>query len=314
MERIRLAGLQADVSALGFGCASLGSRVGAQAGQRLLAEALDCGIDWFDLAPAYGGGAAETIFAEALAHRRGSLHICTKVGLLPPPQPAWKRAIMPVARSMVGMIKPLRAKIRRSGVTGNRAITLTPQLLRESLEQSLVRLRTDHVDLYALHNATPAALGDDAILRTLEDLRASGKTRAIAVASDQTAARLAMQANGVFDVAQMALADITPEIRQQAAASGMGLIAHSVFGVDAALAKAQARLARDPDLARRLEASGLKSAADALLLQARLRNPQGIILCSMVSPANLRANTKLFAGDYDATAQGLVQQLFDDQA
>jgi aryl-alcohol dehydrogenase-like predicted oxidoreductase len=199
-------------------------------------------------------------------------------------------------------------------VTGNRAITLTPQLIRESLENSLGRLQTDHVDLYFLHNATPDALADEAILRTLEDLRTSGKTRAIGVASDQTAVRLAMAANGVFDVVQLALADVTPAIERQARAANIGLIAHSVFGVDATLSLATARLAREPELRARLRASGLQTAADAMLVQARMRNPDGIILSSTTSTAHLRATAKMFERRHDAGAQTLVRDLFENLA
>ena len=45
-------------SRLGFGCASLGSRVAAADGLNALAAAFDAGVNWFDVAPAYGAGEA----------------------------------------------------------------------------------------------------------------------------------------------------------------------------------------------------------------------------------------------------------------
>jgi aryl-alcohol dehydrogenase-like predicted oxidoreductase len=310
MEKITLAGLEGDASVLGFGAASLGSRIGARAGRDLLTQAVERGITWFDLAPAYGAGQAEEIFAAALSSQRDRVQICTKVGLLPPPQPVWKRALMPVARQVISIAKPLRARVRRSGVTSNRAIPLTPELLRESLERSLTRLKTDYVDVYALHNATPEALGDEAILRTLEDIRTSGKARAIAVASDEAAARAALETGAPFGVVQIALSDASADLVTQAGKAGMGLITHSVFGVDGALAQAEARMAADPSLRTKLQDTGLASPADALMLQARLRNPAGVTLCSMMSPARLEANVAAFETTYGPQASAVTQELF----
>ena len=311
MDKVILAGLNAEVSALGFGCASLGSRVDARRGTALVQEAFERGITWFDLAPAYGAGQAEEIFASAMADRRDRLHICTKVGLLPPPQPVWKRALMPMARQVIGRVKPLRARIRRSGVTRNRVVPLTPDLLRSSLEQSLIRLKTDYIDVYALHNATTEALQDDDILRMLEDIRASGKVRTIAVASDQAAARQVMVSGGAFGVVQLALSDLSSDIVYKAETASMGLITHSVFGVNGALARAEARLTQTPDLWTRLKDAGLAGASEALLLQARLQNSHGVTLCSMMSPARLAANGQIFETSYDSAVGTLVQELFD---
>ena len=309
MDRVTLAGLGAEVSGLGFGAASLGSRVDARKGGALLAEALDLGIDWFDLAPAYGAGQAETIFGDFLRGRdRDRVHVCTKVGLLPPPQPGWKRAILPVARKAVSLIGPLRARIRRSGVTRNRAVTLTPELVRTSLEGSLARLGTDHVDLYALHNATPEALADEGILRALEDLRTSGKARAVAVASDATAARLALERGAPFGVVQLALDALDDDLRAAAAERGMGVVAHSVLGVDGALARAEARLRDDPALRARMQEAGIDGAGEMLLLRARRLGGEGVTLCSMMSRGRLRRNAGVFSRDYPEAAERLVME------
>ena len=57
MRRVILGGTGIETSCLGFGCASLGSRVDAAEGRRALEAAIDAGVTWFDLAPVYGGGA-----------------------------------------------------------------------------------------------------------------------------------------------------------------------------------------------------------------------------------------------------------------
>lgn len=312
MDRHILAGLNAEVSALGFGAASLGSRVSAREGQRLVAQALAAGVTWFDLAPAYGAGQAEEIFAAAIKGQRDKVQICTKVGLAPPPQSLWKRAIMPVARQVVRSIAPLRGRIRKSGLTSNRPLPLTPDLLRTSLERSLQRLGTDHLDLYALHNASPEALRDDALLRTLEDLRTSGKVRAIAVASGGGSAEAALAQAQTVGVLQCALQDATSDLITRAAQARMGVITHSVFGVQDASDIIAQRIAASQELQVRHVDAGAPSPAILRLMTARLRNPTGVTLCSMMSSAHIAANTAVFALPLSSETADLARLLNDD--
>ena len=84
MRRVTLGQTGIETSCLGFGCASLGSRVGEEAGLRALAAAHDAGVAWFDLAPLYGAGRAEEIAGRFLKGRpRDGVQICSKVGLAP---------------------------------------------------------------------------------------------------------------------------------------------------------------------------------------------------------------------------------------
>ena len=85
MRRVTLGTTGIETSCLGFGCASLGSRVGEAPGLRALAAALDAGVTWLDLAPLYGGGRAEEIAGRFLQGRpRDAVQLCSKVGLAPP--------------------------------------------------------------------------------------------------------------------------------------------------------------------------------------------------------------------------------------
>ena len=59
-----------SASRIGFGCASLGSRIDSRSGLRALSDAFDRGVNWFDLAPSYGNGQAEAIFSQFLEGRR----------------------------------------------------------------------------------------------------------------------------------------------------------------------------------------------------------------------------------------------------
>ena len=84
VQTVEIPGLGRQASVVGFGCASLGSRIGADQGLRALADAHAHGVTWFDLAPAYGAGEAEAIFGRFLAGRRDQVLVCSKVGLAPP--------------------------------------------------------------------------------------------------------------------------------------------------------------------------------------------------------------------------------------
>lgn len=309
MQHVRLAGLDIETSCLGFGCASLGSRVAERDGRNALARGYDAGVRWFDVAPSYGAGAAEPILGDVLKGRRDQVWICTKVGLVPPPENAARKALRALARPVVAAAGPLRAMIRKSGATANRALPLTPELLRASLDRSLTRLGTDRVDVYALHNARPEDLARDDILRTLEDLLTAGKTRAVAVAGRADAAAAALAQGAPFALVQFAQpvaqhaagppADPRdapgPGLFAAAQAAGMGCVTHSVFGVGGSLAAVRARLDRDAALRARLAEAGFdgpadRAAAALLLARARACNPDGVVLASMFSDRSLTLN------------------------
>ena len=282
-----------------MGCASLGSRVAPGRAADALARALDAGVSWFDVAPAYGAGAAEEILGAALRGHREDVQICTKVGLLPPPGGTGRRMLRAALRPAVAAAAPLRGMIRRSGATANRAIDLTPDLLRGSLERSLTRLGTDRVEVYALHNARAEDLARDEIRSTLVALVAEGKARTIAVAGDAAAAAAALDTGapfGVIQIAQPAPGAAGDALLPRAAAQGVGCVTHSVFGVGGALQALSAGLKRTPDLAARARAAtGIDGppetlAAALLMARARAANPAGVGLASMAAPRSLAAN------------------------
>jgi aryl-alcohol dehydrogenase-like predicted oxidoreductase len=303
-------------SCLGFGCASLGSRISAGDGLRALAAAAEAGVTWFDLAPAYGGGRAEAIAGPFLSARRERVRIATKVGLAASPSRAGlAKALMPIARRAVGLVPPLRNALRRTQAPLR--LTLTPELIRTSLEASLRRLGTDHVDLYALHDAAPEDLGRDAILRVLEDLVAAGKTRTVAVASDAAAARAALTRGAPFAAIQLAMPAPGEEtgVLAAARAARFGLITHSVFGVEGALERL-GRRAADPAVAPRLrEATGIASPSRALarllLARAFALNPEGVVLVSMFSERSRAENLAAAAEPPGAAACSLLDEIFD---
>jgi len=301
MRRVTLGTTGIETSCLGFGCASLGSRVGEAPGLRALAAAHDAGVGWFDLAPLYGAGRAEEIAGRFLRGRaRDSVQLCSKVGLAPGVRPhGLKAALMPLARAAVQAVPSLRGVLRRGGAQPAEALPLTPALLTGTIEESLRRLGTDHLDLYALHGVAAVAL-TDAVVRTLEDIRASGKARAVAVASDAAAGLAAIATGAPFGVVQAAApAPGAPDALLPAArTAGFGVVLHSIFGIEGSLAALKARAAADAGLRAAVAggAGDLDRALSRRLLERALGlNPEGVVLVSMFSEAS-RAENLAVAG------------------
>ncbi len=224
-------------------------------------------------------------------------------------------AVMPVARGLIGAVPALRGLARASGATGNQKLPLTPELLTASLEESLRRLGTDHVDLYALHNAEPAEIAREENLRALEALVSAGKTRAVAVAGEVPVAEAAVARGAPFGAIQLALPGpgAGPGVIAQASAAGMGALTHSVFGVEGALATLEAALADPAAKAEVIAAAGIKDpkAALARLLLARAfaLNPSGVVLVSMFSERSRAANLALADEAPDPAAAALIDRL-----
>jgi aryl-alcohol dehydrogenase-like predicted oxidoreductase len=296
MRRVTLGTTGIETSCLGFGCASLGSRVSEGPGLRALAAAHDAGVTWFDLAPLYGAGRAEEIAGRFLKSRpRDSVQLCSKVGLAPGVRPnGLKAALMPFARAAIGAVPALRGILRRGGAQPAEALPLTRAVLIGTIEESLRRLGTDYLDLYALHDVSPDALTEE-VARTIEDILAAGKARAVAVASNEAAALAAIRRGVPFGTVQAAItAPGEPGALLPAAkAAGFGVVLHSVFGIDGSLAALKARAAADP--AFRAAVTGGTGDLDGalarcLLERALAQNPDGVVLVSMFSATSRARN------------------------
>ena len=139
-------GLQ--VSAIGLGCMGLshgyGQPVEKAAGIALIRAAVDLGVTFFDTAEVYGPHTNEELVGEALAPVRDRVVIATKFGF------------------KVGA---------GTGGTDSR-----PEHIREVVEASLKRLRTDHIDLLYQHRVDPAVPIED-VAGAVKGLIAAGKVR-----------------------------------------------------------------------------------------------------------------------------------------
>ena len=203
--------------------------------------------------------------------------------------------LMPAARRIIGGLGPLQGALRKAAPKANAAVPLTPEVLRDSIEQSLRRLGTDRIEVYALHAVSPEEVCREEILRALEDIVSSGKARAVAVASDAAAATAALRIGAPFRVLQLPIPapGESDAALSQARAQGMGCITHSVLG--GTFFDLVRRAADDADLrAQACAATGLddpEAALAQLLMDRAFRlNPDGVVLVSMLSSRSLARN------------------------
>src|SRR5262249_14004865 len=155
MEYINFAGLPLDASRIGLGTWAIGGWMwgGTEESDaiRTIHTALDSGINLIDTAPVYGFGRSEELVGKALegGRRQGAI-IATKVGL------DWSSG-----------------KILRNSA---------PTRLREELEDSLRRLKTDVIDIYQVHWPDESVSFEETA-RTLDAFRSEGKIRAIGISN-----------------------------------------------------------------------------------------------------------------------------------
>lgn len=139
------------VSALGLGCMGMSMNYGAPRDKaemiRLMHEAVDRGVTFFDTAEVYGPFTNEELVGEGLASFRDKVVIATKFGF----------DIDPVTHA-------------RNGFTSR------PAHIRQVVEASLRRLRTDVIDLLYQHRVDPETPIED-VAGTVRDLIAEGKVK-----------------------------------------------------------------------------------------------------------------------------------------
>lgn len=155
------------VSRISYGTASLHHLFSARQRQHLLEAAVTAGISHFDTSPYYGYGLAESDLGVFMQGRRDGLTVTTKVGLYPFGGSA-HGAIDVWARKAVGKLYP-----RVSAPEIDWGI----QRAANSLNTSLRRLKTDHVDFLFLHEPDIGLLNADEFLVWIEAERAKGKVR-----------------------------------------------------------------------------------------------------------------------------------------
>ncbi|MBW7900714.1 MAG: aldo/keto reductase [Rhodocyclaceae bacterium] len=144
MRTRKLGGL--EVSELGFGCMSnspghYGPGVDRAQSIRVIRDAYERGITFFDTAEVYGPYVNEELVAEALGPVRNHVAIATKFGFR---------------------------------IDGTNGLDSRPERIRRVVEESLRRLKTDRIDLYYQHRVDLTVPIED-VAGTIKDLIRQGK-------------------------------------------------------------------------------------------------------------------------------------------
>ena len=204
METTRISGIDAPVSRIGLGTWAIGGWMwgGADdaASIETIRKALGCGINLIDTAPVYGFGHSEEVVGRALEGRRSQAVIATKVALEWPDH-----------------------KPRRNASAAR---------IRTEIEDSLRRLRTDHIDLYQVH-WPDASVPAEETAGELEKLRREGKILSIGVSNYDIGQMDAFRAHAPLSVVQSPYnlferaidADILPYARD----TGLNVLAYGAL-------------------------------------------------------------------------------------
>jgi aryl-alcohol dehydrogenase-like predicted oxidoreductase len=152
MQKRKLGKSNLEVSAIGLGCMGLsfgyGPPVDKQEGISLIRAAVERGVTFFDTAEVYGPFTNEELVGEALAPFRDGVVIATKFGWAPNPEDGGKW----------------------------NALDSRPGHIKEAVEGSLKRLKTDVIDLYYQHRVDPNVPIED-VAGAVRDLIQQGKVK-----------------------------------------------------------------------------------------------------------------------------------------
>lgn len=145
-----------EISAVGIGCWNMGGDWDSSEEEtsiRIIHDAIDLGINFFDVAPVYGWGVSERILGKALktGGLRNKVLIASKGGLL------WNE----------------KHETRNN---------LSKDSLLKEIDDTLTRLQTDHVDIYQMHWPDPGVPLEETA-EALNIMKKAGKIRYVGLSN-----------------------------------------------------------------------------------------------------------------------------------
>jgi len=171
-----------QVSEIGYGMWGMAGWTGSDDAESLasLQRSIDLGCNFFDTAWAYGDGHSEELLSKALsANPNKKLYIATKV---PPKNREW-----PSKREF------------------SLGVSYPPEYVFEYVDKSLRNIGVDALDLIQYHTWEDQWLDDERTVRTIEELRASGKVRFVGISMNRWEPWNGIRAvkSGLIDAAQV---------------------------------------------------------------------------------------------------------------
>ena len=139
-----------SLSSIGLGCMGMSCSYGERDDEesiKTLTYALENGVDYWDTADIYGDGANEELISNVLTQNRDKIFLSTKFGF-------------------------------RSDKNGAHYIDGSPKWMRQAVDESLWRLKTDYIDLYYLHRVDKS-IPIEEIVGAMGELVKCGKVKYI---------------------------------------------------------------------------------------------------------------------------------------
>jgi aryl-alcohol dehydrogenase-like predicted oxidoreductase len=284
------------VTRLGYGAMEIrgpriwgGREVSDAQAQRILDAVLDSGITFVDTSNDYGR--SEAYIGQFLNGRRGDYHLATKVGCQMVP----------------------------AGDHDETPHTWTREHVMWNIDDSLAKMRTDHVDVLQLHNATVQDVERGKLVDALREIKAAGKTRWIGASSVAPDLERFIEWN-VFDVFQVpysALERKHEQALQKAHDAGAGTI------VRGGVARGEPGVGRGPrdrwdlwNAARLDELLGEGETRTQWMLRFTLSHP-GVdtVIVGTLDPEHLASNVRAAeAGPLPADAYAEAKRRLDEVA
>ncbi len=269
MEKRQLGNTDMQVSRLGFGLSEIGSaELTDKEAAEVLNIALDGGVNFLDTAACYN--VSEELIGRTVSERRGDYYLATKAGHV------------------------------TGGYEGE---AWTAKTITDSIERSLKRLKTDHLDLVQLHSCSVEILERGEVIQALQQAQQEGKTRYIGYSGDNDAAEWAVE-SGLFDTLQTSFNLVDQKARfglfDKAKAQGVGIITKRPIANGAWGAEASPSAYADPyfERAQEMTAQGeLPQVPENRILLALgftfSHDTVDVVIVGTKTPKYMRANLEL---------------------
>lgn len=192
-----------EVTQLGFGAMEIrgeriwkGRPVSDEQAETILNAVLDAGINFIDTANDYGK--SERYIGQFISSRRDQYYLATKCG----------------------------CTVVDAGDHDETPHVWTHDNLKRNISESLELLKTDHVDVWQIHNADPAEVQKSNLVDLMKDIQRQGMTHFIGVSTTlpHLPAYVKMGAFDTFQIPYSALERREEDSITMAAESGAGII------------------------------------------------------------------------------------------
>jgi aryl-alcohol dehydrogenase-like predicted oxidoreductase len=279
---------------------------------KLLETAYEAGIRHFDVAPMYGYGEAESCLGDFLERHRGQITVATKYGIAPPK----KSAIIKLGRRIAGPILKQLPSLKHNLAKAANASTRNPERpsftaaqAKASLERSLIALRTGHIYLWLLHEATAADLQDDTLLSFLEAEVKRGTISAFGIGSSANKIPGLLATHPAYcrtlqyewSVLDVPIEPSAPfRIHHGALTKNFHAIHKSIIN--------NKLLCQRWSASTNTDLRNAEALASLMLKASLVMNPTSIILFSSKNPAHIHANVRIAA---DTTLELPARQLYN---